>query len=40
VPLVIRQFNHVDLFPHRRLLRDAVCVHQNASGVKTTVAED
>jgi hypothetical protein len=38
--LVVAQFDHIDFLPHRRLLRDAVCLSQNERGVKTTVAED
>ncbi len=38
--LVVGEYHCVDLFPHRRLLRDAVSLPQNERCVKITVAED
>jgi len=38
--LVVGEYHCVDLFPHRRLLRDAVSLPQNERCVKITVAEE
>jgi len=38
--LVVGEYHCVDLFPHRRLLRDAVSLPQNERCVTITVAED
>jgi len=38
--LIVGKYHRIDLLPHRRLLRDALCLPRKAWSVKTTVAED